>query len=56
MGAFPSLVRISGERLTFHSPPALFFFFEVEIIPLLIPGFVNSGLVAVAECFVTSYV
>ena len=33
-----------------------FFFVEVEIIPLLIPGFVNSGLVAVAECFVTSYV
>ena len=53
--AFSSRVRILGECLTSKSPPALFFFFKVEIslctlIPLFTPGLVHSSLVNWDDC------
>ena len=54
--AFSSLARILGECLTFHYPPApFFFFFWMEIssralIPLFRPGSVNSDSASWDDC------
>ena len=52
---FFSLARIWGECSTIHSPPALFFFFLMEIssrtlIALLIPGSVTSDSASWDDC------
>ena len=56
MVPFISLVWISGECSTIHSPPTLFFFFvEVEtrsraLVPLFRSGSVHSGLASWDDC------
>ena len=53
--AFSARAILLGECSTVHSPPALFFFFKVEInlhklIPLFRPGSVHSGSASRDDC------
>ena len=51
--AFSSLVRILGECLTIHFPPALFFIVEISsrtLIPLCVSESVHSGSASRGDC------